>query len=164
MVIQSENMSPEEFIRAVLERDARKIYRAQKLIVSEGIWKEGRELKAKKRGITIQKRTGKLEDALANPDFIIQSQGESFTIAANYPLYIRFLDMKHLKDMRLYNRQIWGVLLNNALKDIRFNYGKTIADRVGDALREAFPSTPSSGRSASDKGFDGAEYANAKGR
>lgn len=165
MIIQSKDMSQAEFIRAVLERDIRNIHKAQLLIVSEGIWKEGRELKAKERGIKIRKRTGRLEDALTNPDFIIQSNGENFTVADIYPLYIRFLDMKHLKDLRIYNRQIWGILFNNALKDIKFNYGKEIADKVGNALKETFPISSGSelGRK-STTGFDGKVYEKVKGK
>lgn len=160
MLIQSSSMAPDEFIRTVLERDVRNIYRAQKLIVSERIWHEGKDLKTKDRGINVRVRTGRLEDALYFPDFIIQSQGETFNIIANYPLYIRFLDMKHIKDLRVYNRQIWGILYNNALKDIRFKYGKSIADKVGNALRESFPSFSRN----TVGGFDTEAYSKAKGR
>lgn len=166
MIIQSKDMSQAEFIRAVLERDFRNIHKAQLLIVSEGIWREGRELKAKERGIRIRKRTGRLEDVLANPDFIMQSNGEIFTVADTYPLYIRFLDMKHLKDLRIYNRQIWGILFNNALKDIKFKYGKVIADRVGDALYESFSTVLDSSpddRSSGNR-FNGKAYHQKKGR
>lgn len=138
MQIQSENMSRDEFIRRVLERDARNIYRTQELIVSQRIYVSGKELKASQRKKGLRRKTGKLEDSLASPDFIIQSQGESFILAANYPLYIRFLDMKHLGNWRLYNRQIWGILYNNALRDIKYKYGQFISDTIGDALRAAF--------------------------
>ncbi len=138
MLIQGENMSQDEFIRAVLERDARNIYRAQKLIVSERIYLKGKELKATQRKKGIKKRSGRLEDSLDSPDFIIQSEGEQFNLIAKYPLYIRFLDMKSKGNWQVYNRVIWGILYNNALKDIKHRYGQTIADRVGNSLREAF--------------------------
>jgi hypothetical protein len=138
MQIQSENMSRDEFIRRVLERDAKNIYRAQELIVSQRIYVSGKELKASQRKKGIQRRTGNLENSLASPDFIIQSKGESFILAANYPLYIRFLDMKHLGNWRLYNRQVWGILYNNALRDIKYKYGENISDTVEKSLREAF--------------------------
>ena len=137
MVVQNETMSPAEFIRKILERDARNIYRAQHLIVSQRIYVSGKDLKATRRKKGIQRRTGRLENALANPDFQIQSAGEKFMVSSNYPLYIRFLDMKHLGNWRIYNRQVWGIL-SNALRDIRQRYGSYIGDRVGDALRAAF--------------------------
>lgn len=138
MIIQGDNMSQAEFIRAVLERDARNISRAQQLIVSERIYLSGKELKATKRKKGIQRKSGRLEDSVTNPDFIIQSLGEQFNLVVDYPLYIRFLDMKQKGNWRIYNRPIWGILYNNALKDIKFKYGEAIADKVGDALKNAF--------------------------
>lgn len=138
MLIQSETMPPDEFIRRILERDARNIYRSQKLIVSERIYLSGKELKATQRAKGIGRRTGTLEDSVTNPDFIIQAQGETFNIVSNYPLYIRFLDMKHLGNWQIYSRQIWGILFRNALPDIKYRYGEYIADKVGNALQAAF--------------------------
>lgn len=138
MLVQSGNMSQADFIRTILERDARNIYRAQQLIVSQRVYLAGKDLKASQRKKGIQRRTGTLANSLSSPDFIIQSQGEQFTMKAEYPLYIRFLDMKSLGNWRIYNRQVWGILYNNALKDIKFKYGDTIGDMVGNALRDAF--------------------------
>ncbi|MDU1893026.1 MAG: hypothetical protein E6767_20305 [Dysgonomonas sp.] len=138
MLIQSGNMSQDEFIRRVLERDARNIYRAQELIVSQRIYLAGKDLKATQRKQGIQRRTGRLEDSLSSPDFYLRSEGENFTVAANYPLYIRFLDMKHRGNWRIYNRQVWGILFRNALPDIKRKFGKFISDTVGEALRVAF--------------------------
>lgn len=137
MLIQSDSLSPAEFVLQILERDVRNIYRAQHLIVSQRIYVAGKDLKAKKRKVGIERRTGTLEKSLANPDFFIQAEGESFKVAANYPLYIRFLDMKNLGNWNIYNRQIWGILAN-ARRDLKSKYGEHVADVVGDALREAF--------------------------
>jgi hypothetical protein len=46
--------------------------------------------------------------------------------------------MKRLGNWKIYNRQIWGILYSNALKDIKQRYGEYIGDTVGDALRDAF--------------------------
>ena len=137
MVVQNDTMTPAEFVWKILERDARNIYRAQHLIVSQRIYLSGKNLKASRRKKGIQKRTGNLEDSLANPDFHMQAEGEKFILAADYPLYIRFLDMKRLGNWKIYNRQIWGILYLNALKDIKQRYGEHIGDSVGDALRAA---------------------------
>lgn len=162
MIIKSEGLSQDEFVRKILERDVRNIYKAQQKIIGERIWHEGRNLKAVDRKIDIRRRTGRLENALSNPDFYLKSSGETFEVAANYPIYIRFLDMRRKKDLRIYNRQIWGILYNNSMKEIKFEYGKEIADKVGDALRAAFPGSDSSGKD--NQGFDGAAYSKAKGK
>lgn len=138
MAIDSAAMPKDEFIRKVLERDARNIYRAQQLVVSQRIYLAGKDLKASRRQKGLNRQSGVLENSLANPDYYLRSEGETFNIAANYPIYIRFLDMKSKGNWKLYNRIIWGVLYNNALKDIRFGYGKEIRDWVGTKLREAF--------------------------
>jgi len=138
MQIQSGNMSQDEFIRRVLERDARNIHRAQELIVSHKVYLAGKDLKATKRKKGIQRRTGMLEDSVSNPDFYMKSEGETFVVAANYPLYIRFLDMKHIGNWRIWNRQVWGILYNNALPDIKNKFGQFISDTLGEALRAAF--------------------------
>lgn len=140
MLIQSDNISQADFVRQILERDIRNIYRAQHLIVSQRIYLAGKDLKATKRKKGVNRQTGRLEDSLASPDFYMKSEGENFKIAGNYPLYIRFLDMKDKSNLQIYNRQIWGILYNNALKDIRYKYGEAIADTVGDKLRTAFNS------------------------
>ncbi|QIK56074.1 hypothetical protein G7051_17590 [Dysgonomonas sp. HDW5B] len=163
MILRNENLNKSNFIRDQLEHDLRSIYKAQQLIVSERIWYEGKDLKKVEREKGVKKRSGILEDALANPDFIIQSAGEKFTVVANYPLYIRFLDMRRKADLRVYNRQIWGILYNNALINIRFRYGKEISDKIGDALREAFASIESSSKKDST-GINGSAYEKAKGR
>lgn len=138
MYVQSNTMSQAEFIRAILERDARNIYRAQQLIVSQRIYLSGKELKASRAKKGIGKRSGNLERSLANPDFLMKSQGETFLLAAKYPLYIRFLDMKHLGNRRIYNRQVWGILYNNALPEIKNKFGQFIRDTVAEALHAAF--------------------------
>lgn len=137
MLIQSDTMTPSEFVWKILERDARNIYRAQHLVVSQRIYLSGKDLKATKRKKGVEKKTGTLENSLANPDFHLHAEGEKFILASGYPLYIRFLDMKRLGNWKIYNRQIWGILYNNALKDIKERYGNYIGDTVGDALRAA---------------------------
>lgn len=131
-------MSQAEFIRAILERDARNIYRAQQFIVSQRIYLAGKDLKATRRKAGLQKQSGTLEKALSNPEFYMKSEGEKFVLAANYPLYIRFLDMKNKGNWRIFNHQVWDILYNNALSDIKKRYGEAVTDYVGNALRAAF--------------------------
>lgn len=137
MLIQGDNLTPAEFVWQILERDVRNIYHAQHLIVSQRIYISGKDLKAKQRKKGIERRTGTLEKSLSNPDFYIKAEGENFRVAANYPLYIRFLDMKNLGNWNIYNKQVFGIL-GNARKDLKSRYGENVADVIGNALREAF--------------------------
>jgi hypothetical protein len=135
----TENIIKQDFIVNVIQRDIKNIFAAQLSIAQRNTYIEGKELKVKKRrGSIIQRRSGQLLSALENPDYMLQFQGEKFIAVASYPLYIRFLDMKHIGNRRIYNRQIWGILYNNSLKDIKYRCGQNIADNIGNVLRGIF--------------------------
>ncbi|GAB1358687.1 hypothetical protein MASR1M31_04660 [Porphyromonadaceae bacterium] len=137
----AENISKSEFILQTVERDVRNIYKAQLIIATQNIYLEGRDLKAKRRkGKTLadDPKNNSIIRALQNPDFILSQQGESFVLTANIVKKLRFRDMKKFGNWRIYNAQVWGILYNNALRDIRLNYGNALRDKVGEALTNAF--------------------------
>ena len=141
MIIKSDNISQAEFVRKILERDVRNIYKAQQLIVAQRIYLSGKDLKAKKRKKGLNRQSGKLENSLTHPDYYLRAEGEEFTVAALYPVYIRFLDMRRLGNWKVYRYPVWGILFNNTWRTIAYEYGNEIRDYVGDALNAAFPST-----------------------
>jgi hypothetical protein len=135
----SDDIVKEDFIVQVLERDMNRIYGAQLEIARSNTYVEGRKLKKRvRKGKGLGSRTGALVESLENPDFIIQTSGEKFIVSAKIVTHMRFLDMKRHGDWRIYNRQVWGILYNNSLKDIRNNCGRAIADSVGESLHETF--------------------------
>lgn len=138
MTIHSGEMSQSAYVLEILFRDIRNIFQAQLLIVSQRVYLSGKDLKASRRKKGIERQSGALENALISPNYVLQAEGEKFTLAASYPIHIRFLDMKEKGNWKIYNRVIWGILYNNAMKDIKFRYGDTVADQVGNALRQAF--------------------------
>jgi len=138
----SENITKQQFIIQVLERDIRNIYKAQLAIAQQNIYVSGKQLKVtKRRGAKIGVRSGALLESLENPDYMIQAQGDKFIVSAGIVKHMRFIDMKKFGNRKIYNRQVWGILYNNALKDIKFNYGQAISDTLGEKLREAFNQT-----------------------
>jgi len=135
----SEKISKQGFIIQVLERDIQNIYKAQLAIALTNIYVSGKTLKVKKRpGPNIGVRSGSLLASLQNPDYLIQSQGENFVVSAGIVKHMRFIDMRKFGNRRIYNRQVWGILYNNSMKDIKYNYGQSIKDQVGEMLNEAF--------------------------
>jgi len=143
MIIDSSKLTKSEFIRVILDRDARNIYKAQSLIVTRNTYirknKKEKTLKLttkQKGGIT--RRTGTLDKSLSSPNYFMKSQGSEFILQMNYPLYIRFLDMRKKSNLQVYNRQIWGIVYNNTIPDIKYGYGNELRDFVGDMLKEAF--------------------------
>lgn len=135
----SDTIIKRDWIVGVLDRDVKNIYKSMLLIAQRNIYISGRELTAKKkRGAGIGRRTGALEDSLSSPQYSISGSGEQFHVTASIVLHERFLDMKRHGNKKIYNRQVWGILYNNALPDIKYNVGKTVADSVGSALQRAF--------------------------
>ena len=132
------NISKDEFIRIILDRDLRNIFKAQYLVASKRKCLQGKDLKIKTRRKKINRDTEAIETALKNPNFVIQSQGEKFITESSVPVDIRFFDMRRKQNLQIYNKIIWGILYNNAYPDIRFGYRQEIKDRVGDALNQAF--------------------------
>jgi hypothetical protein len=134
----ADNIAKTDFIVDVLKRDLSNIYRAQFMIAKHNIRVEGKARKAKKRpGATLKVRSGRLLNSLENPDFIIQASGTHFIVSAKIMTYMRYLDMKRLGNWKIYNRQVWGILYNNSLRDIRYRYGKEIHDYVREDIERA---------------------------
>lgn len=137
-MIDSSQLSKGQFVRVILDRDLRNIFKAQLLAVRERRYLKGKDLKVvNRRKRKTSAPTEHIEEALVNPNYIIQSQGETFIAEATIPIDMRFYDMRGRQNMQIYNRIVWGILFNNALPDIRFGYGQQIHDIVGRALHRA---------------------------
>jgi hypothetical protein len=135
----SDKIIKKQFIAQTLRRDMVNIYDAMTLIARANIYREGKDLRMKRRqGATIRRRSGALLDSLESKDFDIVSDDDRFLLTARFVKHLRFLDMKRLGNWKIYNRQVWGILYNNAIPDIKYNFGREVADYVGDSLREAF--------------------------
>lgn len=136
----SENITKQQFVINVLKRDIENIYAAQRLIAQRNIYIKGKNLKkTKRKGAVIGEKTGSLLESLQNPNYSIYAEGSEFIVSASIVKYMRFLDMKHIGNRAIYNRQVWGILYNNSLKEIKYGYGQQLHDLVGEALHNAFP-------------------------
>ena len=113
----------EEFFKRILSRDFKTIYQRQLDIAERGIYREGRLLKVRFRQIT-------------GVDPIMLETG--------YPLYIRFLDMREKGNLRIYNRQIWGIVYNNTLPDLRVGMSDSLRKEIRSRLEGLFPRTSES--------------------
>jgi hypothetical protein len=127
-----------QFITGIIMRDIRNIYRAQELIASKNIYITGRERNWHKRpGPAIQGRDSLLKH-LQNPSVNLTGDIENITVENTIQIRLRFLDMQAHGNWKIYNRQVWGILYNNALQDIRAGCGERIRDWLGDELRTIF--------------------------
>jgi hypothetical protein len=163
----TDKITKKDFIVKTLRRDMTNIYDTMTLIARQNIYHSGRNLTVTRReGPTIGRRTGSLLDSLESRDFELAFDDDRFLVTARFVKYLRFFDMKHLGNWKIYNRQVWGILYNNAIPDIKYNLGSEVTDAVGDSLRQAFgvylagqrPNSPAA------PGVDPHEYAKRKGR
>lgn len=134
----TENLTKTQFIVDILNRDVSNIYQAMRLIAEKSTRLEGRAMKEKKRKDKIGVRTGTLLKSVQNPNFTIAGINGTFQVNAYIPLHMRFLDMKKKGNWKIYNRQVWGILYNNSIRDLKYGYGEEIRDIVGAALVQAF--------------------------
>ncbi|EOA52049.1 hypothetical protein HMPREF1214_04873 [Bacteroides sp. HPS0048] len=51
---------------------------------------------------------------------------------------MRFMDMKRVGNWQIYNRQVWGILYNNTINAVRYEYGKQVRDQIYARLTNAF--------------------------
>lgn len=128
-------MSIEEIISKHITEGIREIYAAQVDIVDLHLYREGRDKTVRFRNNfrEIQNRTGAMRQALYNPKFTVGSAQAIATI----PLQLRFFDMKHLGNWRVYNRQVWGILYGHTLGEIKYEWRQQIADRIRQGLQQA---------------------------
>ena len=137
----SENITRDTFIVNAIERDVRNIYKAQFLIATQNCYLEGKSLKVRKRkGVTLaaKKDGNRIVARLQNPNFNISVSGDKLLLTNNIIKQLRFRDMKKWGNWRIYNRQVWGILYNNSLKDIKLHLGEQMRDTLGVQLQEAF--------------------------
>lgn len=143
----NEDLIKQEFIRERVEKDIRAIFEAQLLIARERIYtrtrysKEGRSFYHEQgTGATLD-RDSLLLKALETPQYKIEASGNGIISTSNIPMYMRFMDMKRVGNWQIYNRQVWGILYNNTINAIRYEYGKQVRDQIYARLANAFSGT-----------------------
>ena len=77
-----------------------------------------------------------LLDELRAPQVRVWSGAAGVYASLNYPMYIRFLDMKHLGNFRIFNSIIWRHLYGVTFNRIRFEYSAEVRQWLDNTLRE----------------------------
>lgn len=117
-----------------VNRGFRRIFDEQRRIAATKIY--GKQ--AYRTDGTPRSRSGRLQQALASPSFSISGSGAGISAKAQYPTYLRFLDMKRLGNYRIYNRPIWGILYKETFNDIRFEFSDWLRKNFADSIRESY--------------------------
>lgn len=129
----------EAFFRKTLTEDFKTIYQRQLDIAESGTYVGGSQIRTRMRmGGGIHSSSGTLKAHLAAAHFEIRGV-DPIELVTNYPLYIRFLDMKKKGNWQIYNRQIWGVLYNNTIWKLRDVMDDSLRSEVRSQLEDLFP-------------------------
>ncbi len=123
-----------KFFTEYVNRGFRRIFEEQRRIAAAKIY--GKQ--AYRTDGTPRSRSGRLQQALASPTFSITGSGSGISAKAQYPTYLRFLDMKRLGNYRIYNRPVWGILYKETFNDIRFEFSAWLRKNLADSIRESY--------------------------
>lgn len=111
------------YFRQHVEKGIRDILEVHRTIAATRIMqKEGGSVRSRRDGSVRKSRGEILMEALSNPQYHIAQQGGELVSETTVPLMLRFLDMKHLGNYRIYNRQVWGILYHDTLQSVKYEF------------------------------------------
>ena len=113
-----------------IRKGFRSIYDEQRAIADRKIYDNDNDY--------TRSRSHALQKALQNPDLSLQPSPAGITAVVKYPSYIRFLDMKRIKNYRIYNRPIWGQLYKETFQNIRYEFSDWLRKNFGEEIRKCF--------------------------
>lgn len=117
-----------EYLKQQLQKGLNDIFEAQRAVASK---KVDRSAKAKKS------RSGALMASLLHPDYKLSTQAAGVHGLITYLREIRFQDMKHLGNWRIYNKQIWRILYKETFRNIRFEFSDWLRKQTIKELKDA---------------------------
>lgn len=123
-----------KYFEDYLRKGFNRIFEEQRLIAANQIYSS----QAYRTDGTLRSRSGRLQAALASPSLSMTGSGASLRAVVNYPLYIRFLDMKRLGNYRIYNRPIWGILYKETFRNLKYEFSDWLWQFTHDTLNNTF--------------------------
>lgn len=124
-MIRTDNIR-DAFFRRTIERDFKTVLQRQLKIAEERVYQKGNN-----------RQTGRLRSFLSSSSILISTNPVSVRI--NYPIYIRFLDMRKNGNLRIYNSQLWGMIYRETLPELRYGMTKEVRREIGLQLENLFP-------------------------
>ena len=96
-----------EYLKQQLQKGLNDIFEAQRAVASQKVIRSAKVNKG---------RSSALMDSLLHPDYKLTTQAAGVHGLITYPIEIRFQDMKHLGNWRIYNKLIWRILYKETLQ------------------------------------------------
>ncbi len=125
-------MTPQiaNFIQGYLSKSFARLFDEQRRIAQARIYSR----EAYRTDGTKRSRSGRLMDALRAESYSTWLGSSGLEGRIDYPIYIRFLDMKRLGNHKIYNRPIWGILWSQTLKDLKYDLKDFLRSIVAEGL------------------------------
>ena len=123
-MIRTDNIR-DAFFRRTIERDFKTVLQRQVETAKKRVCGGGKT-----------RQTGRLRSFLSSGSILISTNPVSVRI--NYPIYIRFLDMRKNGNLRIYNRQLWGMIYRETLPELRYGMTKEVRREIGLQLESLF--------------------------
>ena len=131
----SDNIAKLTFINNALADGFKQINEAQIDIASERLYCVGSS-KKKTQGHGEVKSDKFIETYLRGQQASIMHNGASFIMSSKVLTRIRFLDMKKYGNYQIYNRQLYGILYNETMPRIKFQFYDQVQNQMQNLQQE----------------------------
>lgn len=81
-------------------------------------------------------RAERLKEEIDNISYTVNEGQLGVQAIMQVPLYVRFADMKHLANAKVYNKPVWDQMYDHTLQAIKYEYREWLRRTYGDALRQ----------------------------
>lgn len=119
--MSNDNFIRNEFVSRTLRQGIDKIFSLQRERLADGI----------------RNRSYRLRNFLYHPAYSV-STDPIVNVVVNYPIQIRFLDMKRQGNHRIYNRPLWGVVYREIIPELMYGYTNEARYRIYNEIMAAF--------------------------
>ena len=101
---------------------------------SAAAWREGRTARASGKPGSPGER---LSELIAAAPFSVSASATGVTASISYPIEMRFADMKHLANWRIYNKIVWGRLFRDVFQEMRYGFREWLEEQNRKGLLDA---------------------------
>lgn len=81
-------------------------------------------------------RGAKLAESLRNIHWGVEAMGERAVATVEYPLMLRFADMKRIGNWGVYNKPLWRSMYRDTLQDIRYEFREWVRKNFPQMLNQ----------------------------
>lgn len=81
-------------------------------------------------------RGAKLAESLRNIRWGVEAMGERAVATVEYPLMLRFADMKRIGNWGVYNKPLWRSMYRDTLQDIRYEFREWVRKNFPQMLNQ----------------------------